>query len=454
LADGVSALVLRVGESGVAPSEVDRLLEGVYLELAPVMVDAGADYVAAADAVLAGGRAGRGHARAVVHRPGRRPADRAAERTTRPSVDDAVATASRAAGYDGGVRAITIDGPAFHNLGACASWELAGSVAAGVAYLRLLGDGGLSIRDALRQSSFRFAADDDQFMIIATLRAARQLWARVAAVAGEPDGGAATVHAVTSVPMMAQRDPWVNMLRTTLATGFSRRISRNTQLLLEECHIGRVLDPVAGSWFVEDLTEQLAQQAWEHFQAIEERGGFVEARGFIAEQIEEVRAPAGGRRRAPAHGADRCQRIEPRGTTATARGFDVHPRALRGRFREAAGPLGCLPGKVRGAAAGAAASARPARRAQHPRDVRGEPARVGRDRGGQPRTVTAADVAGRFRPPVPPRSRSSAVPMPAAGPMPRASSSRPAVRGCRRSIGPARRRRWQMSTRTAAQTTT
>ncbi len=95
----------------------------------------------------------------------------------------------------------------------------------------------------MRQDSFRFAANDDQFMIIATLRAARQLWARVAAVAGEPDGGAATVHAVTSVPMMAQRDPWVNMLRTTLATGSSRRISRNTQLLLEECHIERVHDP-------------------------------------------------------------------------------------------------------------------------------------------------------------------------------------------------------------------
>ena len=62
----------------------------------------------------------------------------------------------------------------------------------------------------------------------------------MAAVAGEPDGRAARIHAVTSVPMMAQRDPWENMLRTTLATGFSRRISRNTQLLLEECHIGRV----------------------------------------------------------------------------------------------------------------------------------------------------------------------------------------------------------------------
>ena len=422
------------------------------------MVDAGADYVAAADAVLAPVAGLDAGTRAQLS------IDLGADQLTAPlngppapSVDDVVATASRAAGYDGGVRAITGDGPAFHNLGACASWELAGSVAAGVAYLRLLGDGDLSIRDALRQISFRFAADDDQFMIIATLRAARQLWARVAAVAREPDGGAATVHAVTSVPMMAQRDPWVNMLRTTLATGFSRRISRNTQLLLEQCHIGRVLDPVAGSWFVEDLTEQLAQQAWEHFQAIEERGGFVEARGFIAEQIAEVRAPAGGRRRAPAHGADRCQRIpEPRGTTATARGFDVHPRALRGRFREAAGPLGCLPGKVRGAAAGAAAaSARPARRAQHPRDVRGEPARVGRDRGGQPRNHHSRRCRGggfgrrfphgrgRLRYRCPPRDR-----------MPRASSRRPAVRGCRRSIWPARRRRWQMSTRTAAQTTT
>ena len=71
--------------------------------------------------------------------------------------------------------------------------------------------------DALRQISFRFAADDDQFMTIAKLRAARQLWARVAEVVGEPDAGAARVHAVTSLPMMAQRDPWVNMLRTTLA---------------------------------------------------------------------------------------------------------------------------------------------------------------------------------------------------------------------------------------------
>ena len=306
----------------------------------------------------------------------------------------------------------------------------------------------------MRQSSFRFAANDDQFMIIATLRAARQLWARVAAVAGEPDGGAATVHAVTSVPMMAQRDPWVNMLRTTLATGFSRRISRNTQLLLEKCHIGRVLDPVAGSWFVEDLTEQLAQQAWEHFQAIEERGGFVEARGFPSRSKRCVtrRADDVAQRRTALTGVNGYPNLAepplPHGdSTFTLERYAAGFEKLRDRsdaYLEKSGarppvlllPLGPLAAhNIRATfAANLLAS--------------------GGIEAGNPGTVTAADVAGRFRPPVPPVSRSSAVPMPAAGPMPRASSSRPAVRGCRRSIGPARRRRWQMSTRTAAQTTT
>ena len=118
--------------------------------------------------------------------------------------------------------------------------------------------------------------------------------------------------------MMAKRDPWVNMLRTTLAAfsagvggadtvlvhpfdvaiaggfpdiaaSFARRIARNTQLLLlEESHIGRVLDPAGGSWFVEDLTQQLAEQAWQHFQDIESRGGFEAARDYIEAQIAEV----------------------------------------------------------------------------------------------------------------------------------------------------------------------
>jgi methylmalonyl-CoA mutase len=212
------------------------------------------------------------------------------------------------------------DAAALHNLGASASLELAGTIAAGVAYLRLLTDSGLSAADALRQISFRFAADDDQFATIAKLRAARRLWARVAEVVGAPDAGAATIHAVTSKAMMSQRDPWVNMLRTTLAAfaagvggadtvlvetfdaaidgglpgtavTFSRRMARNTQLLLlEESHLGRVVDPSGGSWFVEDLTDQLAQQAWAKFQELESLGGFVAARAHLSAQIAEVAA--------------------------------------------------------------------------------------------------------------------------------------------------------------------
>jgi methylmalonyl-CoA mutase len=74
------------------------------------------------------------------------------------------------------------------------------------------------------------------------------------------------------------------------ATSFTRRMARNTQLLLlEESHLGRVLDPSAGSWFVEDLTAQLADQAWAHFQDLESRGGFVAAREHLSEQIAAVR---------------------------------------------------------------------------------------------------------------------------------------------------------------------
>jgi methylmalonyl-CoA mutase len=141
----------------------------------------------------------------------------------------------------------------------------------------------------------------------------------VAEVVGKPDAAAATVHVVTSLPMMTQRDPWVNMLRTTLAAfsagvggadtvlvhpfdvaipggfpgvaaSFARRIARNTQLLLlEESHIGRVLDPGGGSWFVEDLTKQLAEQAWKHFCDVESRGGFEEARDEVADRrIDDI----------------------------------------------------------------------------------------------------------------------------------------------------------------------
>ncbi|MGO8936496.1 MAG: methylmalonyl-CoA mutase small subunit [Mycobacterium sp.] len=320
LGEGVSALQLRVGESGAAPDQLDRLLEGVYLSMAPVILDAGTDYSAACDAMLALVAEVEPDQRTTLSIDlGADPLTAALSDRPAPAVDDVAAVASRVAA-DQGVRAITVDGPAFHNLGANATWELAGSVGAAVAYLRVLTETGIPVGQALRQISFRLAADDDQFMTIAKMRAARRLWARVAEVVGEPQSGGAVVHAETSLPMMTQRDPWVNMLRTTLAAfgagvggadtvlvfpfdmaipggfpgtarSFARRIARNTQLLLlEESHVGRVLDPAGGSWFVEDLTDQLAEQAWRHFQAIEAHGGFINAHDFIAVEVAEIAA--------------------------------------------------------------------------------------------------------------------------------------------------------------------
>lgn len=320
LGNGASALVLRIGESGVAPDQLADTLQGVYLSMAPLILEAGADYAAAGEVALALADEVEPDQRATVSIDlAGDPLTAALSGRAAPKVEDVVSVAKRAAEHTG-VRAITVDGPAFHNLGANATWELAAGVAAAVSYLRVLTEAGMPIGQALRQISFRFAADDDQFMTIAKFRAARNLWARVAEVVGEPDAGAAVIHAETSLPMMTQRDPWVNMLRCTLAafgagvggadsllvfpfdvaidggfpdiaTSFARRIARNTQLLLlEESHVGRVLDPAGGSWFVEDLTARLAEQAWEQFQAIEAHGGFTEAVDFIAAQIGEIAA--------------------------------------------------------------------------------------------------------------------------------------------------------------------
>ena len=208
-----------------------------------------------------------------------------------------------------------------------------------MAYLRVLTDSGISIGEALRQISFRLAADDDQFMTIAKMRAVRQLWARVAEVVGRPRRRRGRRARGDVAPMMTQRDPWVNMLRTTLAAfgagvggadtvlvlpfdvaipggfpgvapSFARRIARNTQLLLlEESHVGRVLDPAGGSWFVEDLTEELARQAWQHFQGIEAPRRIRRGPRLRRRPDRRDSRPARRRHRASAHRDHRRQRI-------------------------------------------------------------------------------------------------------------------------------------------------
>ncbi|MGI9125446.1 MAG: methylmalonyl-CoA mutase family protein, partial [Mycobacterium sp.] len=155
LVEGVSALVLRVGDNGVPAGELDRWLEGVYLDLAPVLLDAGAEFRAGADALVtlvAGADEARRAQMSV---------DLGADPLTAPligrpaaAVEDVVAVAARLAGKPG-VRAITVDGSAFHDRGASSGWELAGVIAAATDYLRILTDAGIGIGEALGQISFR-----------------------------------------------------------------------------------------------------------------------------------------------------------------------------------------------------------------------------------------------------------------------------------------------------------
>ncbi|ETT26949.1 methylmalonyl-CoA mutase [Rhodococcus aetherivorans] len=324
LENGVSALWLRVGADGIAIAGLPAALDKVLFDLAPVTLDAGADTAAAAAALYAllDARTDVADRGAVCLHLGAAPLTSAFSGRADVTVAQAVELAHAAADRAETVRALTVDGTAFHNAGAADAEELGAAVAAGLEYLRELTGSRQSAARALGQIEFRLAATDDQFQTIAKFRAGRQLWARIAQVVGAADAGHAPQHAVTSAAMMTQRDPWVNMLRTTLAafgagiggadavtvlpfdtalpTGalgvseaFSARIARNTQLLLlEESNLGRVLDPAAGSWYVEELTAQIAAKAWEFFQQIEAAGGYRAALddGLIGERIAATRA--------------------------------------------------------------------------------------------------------------------------------------------------------------------
>ncbi|MBB3661970.1 methylmalonyl-CoA mutase [Prauserella sediminis] len=317
LENGVTSVWLRAGRGGVPVESLADALHEVRLDLAPVTLDAGADYVAAADALLAV-HAEHGVPDAEVGGTlGVDPIGLHARTGTAHDLTPAAQLAARVAARHPLLRTVVADGLPFHEAGGSDAQELGATIAAGVAYLRALVDGGLDVEAAAAQLEFRLAATADQFLTIAKLRAARRLWARVAEVSGVTGAGAAMrQHAVTSPAMVTRRDPWVNMLRTTIA-GFaagaggadavtvlpfdealgrpeelSLRIARNTQaILLDETRLAGVVDPAGGSWYVEKLTDELARAAWREFTAIERAGGVVAelTSGALAARLAETR---------------------------------------------------------------------------------------------------------------------------------------------------------------------
>ena len=316
---GASSLLLQaapvlpdpVAAAPVAADHLDAALDGVYLELVTIALDPSLD------------PAGTGGPAAALldlwRRRGVRPdqaqgvlgldpigayASTGQQGGLGPEVETAGRLAATCAGAYPGVRSVVVDATRYHDAGASDVEELGCAIATGVAYLRLLTEAGLSLEAAFGQLEFRFAATADQFLTIAKLRAARRLWARVAETLGAAGAGAQRQHAVTSRAMLTRYDPWVNLLRNTIAcfgaaaggadavtvrphdllveaagaSDLGHRMARNTQnVLAEESHLARVVDPAGGSWYVEWLTDAVAQQAWRWFGDIEGAGGMIPA---------------------------------------------------------------------------------------------------------------------------------------------------------------------------------
>jgi methylmalonyl-CoA mutase len=208
------------------------------------------------------------------------------------------------------------DGRIIHNAGGSAPQELAFALACAVSYLRALEESGTTLETARGAVCFRLSADADQFLTMAKFRALRKLWADVEVACGLAPKPA-IVAAETAWRMMTQRDPYSNVLRTSIAVAaaalggadcisvlphtaalglpdaFARRVARNTQLvLLEESNLARVADPAAGSGALEAVTQQLCEGAWSLFQEIEKAGGVWAAleAGTIQQKVAAVRA--------------------------------------------------------------------------------------------------------------------------------------------------------------------
>jgi methylmalonyl-CoA mutase len=206
----------------------------------------------------------------------------------------------------------------YHNAGATAVADVAFAVGTGLAYLRVLTGAGLDVETAARQITFSMALGCRFYLAIAKIRAVRTLWADViAASGGSVEARKMRLRVSTGRRVLTTRNQSLNILRNTVAcyagavagadiitttpfdapTGLpsevSRRNARNTQLILaEECHLSQVIDPAGGAWYIEWYTNEIARRAWSVLQQVEAQGGMIKAvlSGWVTEQITPTEA--------------------------------------------------------------------------------------------------------------------------------------------------------------------
>ncbi|MEI6351191.1 MAG: methylmalonyl-CoA mutase family protein [Verrucomicrobiota bacterium] len=326
---GVDPDAARIGESGFCGvsittcSDFSRLLDGVDLEKTPVYMQGGSAALPLLGMLVAFLRKnGKGASKlrgGLENDPvnellmeGKLPL------STQSAFDQMALTTRWANRETPKLATIAVNAHAYHNAGGSAVQDLAFALATGVEYLRQMEARGLSVDEVAPKMRFAFSMGPDFFGAIAKLRAARLLWSRiVAACGGNEESQKMHIHARTSLWNKSTLDPYVNMLRDTteafaaIAGGceslhvgafdevirppdeFSRRIARNTQIILrDECHFDQVIDPGGGSYYVETLTSQFANAAWTLFQQVEKQGGIFKslAAGFPQKEVAAVQA--------------------------------------------------------------------------------------------------------------------------------------------------------------------
>ena len=201
------------------------------------------------------------------------------------------------------IKTIGVSGLPYHNAGGNSVQELAFTLNTAVEYLTQLTERGLDADTVAKNMRFSFGVGSFYFMEIAKFRAARLLWSKITEQFGvKVENRKMNIHARTSSFNQTIYDPYVNMLRTTteafsaivggvnslhtnqfaerfgMPDTFSRRIARNTQIVIkEEAHLNQLIDPAGGSFYIEKLTSDLAEKTWELFQEVEAKGGMLKA---------------------------------------------------------------------------------------------------------------------------------------------------------------------------------
>ncbi|WP_298746615.1 methylmalonyl-CoA mutase family protein [uncultured Brevundimonas sp.] len=307
LEGGAASVVLR-GAALADPAPLVAALDGVALELAAVGLDAGLGGPEAANALAVAAK-GSPRARLMFHMD---PVSAFAETGEAPRAMEehlglAANTAARHAAAYPEATFFLAGGRVVHEAGGSIGQELAFVAANATALVRAALEAGMTAEQALKGTVLGVAVDQEYFDGLAKVRALRLIWRSLSRAFGAETP--AVIEARSSRRMLAARDPWPNLLRLTAAgfagavggadavvldgfsrargrpDAFARRQARNTQLvLMEEAHVGRVADPAAGSWFLDQRTRELAEAGWAEFQRIEAEGGIVEAlRGHLVQ---------------------------------------------------------------------------------------------------------------------------------------------------------------------------